>query len=74
MANLFNIRRSGYRLGVSDGMAGRRCRAEWELRLLRPINWFPWVSSNSFVAGYAEGYGDGTRITLWQQHQIPPPR
>lgn len=74
MSGLFNLHRSGYRLGVADGMAGRRRRADWELVLLRPINWLPGVDAGSFVAGYAEGYGDGTRVTLWQRHQIPPPR
>lgn len=74
MANFFNVFRSGYRLGVADGMAGNRHRADWELILLRPLNWLPGVDRGSFVAGYAEGYGDGTRITLWQQHQIAPPR
>lgn len=74
MGSLFNLYRSGYRLGVADGVAGRRQRADWELWLLRPVNWLPGVDAGSFAAGYAEGYGDGSRVTLWQQHQIPPPR
>jgi len=74
MGNIFNLYRSGYQLGVADGMAGHRRRADWELKLLRPVNWLPGVDANSFVMGYAEGYGDGTRVTLWQQQELPPPR
>lgn len=55
MAGLFNLYRSGYRLCVADGTAGRRRRADWELLLLRPVNWLPGVDAASFAAGYAEG-------------------
>lgn len=74
MSQIFNRHRGGYRLGVADGMAGRRRKADWELWLLRPVNWLPGVDAGSFAAGYAEGYGDGSRITLWQQQQVLPPR
>lgn len=70
MGGIFNLHRSGYHLGI----AGRRRRADWELWLLRPVNWLPGVDAASFAAGYAQGYGDGTRVTPWQQRQIPPPR
>ena len=70
MANVINVYRGGYRLGVADGMAGRRRRANWELWFLRPLLWIPCVDVASFTNGYADGYGDGSRLTLWRQNQI----
>ncbi|PJK10476.1 hypothetical protein CO610_02140 [Lysobacteraceae bacterium NML95-0200] len=72
MGSLFDVYRQGYQLGVADAQAGRRRRARWELWLLRPLNWLPGVDANSFVAGYIEGYSEGLRLRLWQQHLIPP--
>lgn len=73
MGSLFDVYRQGYQLGVADAQLGRRRRARWELVLLRPLNWLPGVDANSFVSGYVEGYGDGTRLRLWQQQSILPP-
>jgi hypothetical protein len=69
MGRIFNLYRGGYRQGVADGLAGRRHKADWELWLFKPVNWLPGVDAGSFAAGYAAGYGDGSRITFWQQQQ-----
>lgn len=74
MGSVFNVYRSGYRIGVADGVAGRRRRANWELWLFQPLCWLPGVDAGSFAAGYGDGYGDGSRVALWQQHLIHPPR
>lgn len=64
MAGLINVFRSGFKRGFDQAVAGERRRADWELKLLRPLNWIPGVDSTSYLDGYAAGYTDGLRTRI----------
>ena len=68
MAGFFNVWRSGYLMGEADAQVGRRHRAAWELRYLRPVNWLPGVDAESFIAGYAAGYANVMAGRTWWRH------
>jgi len=66
MAGIFNLWRRGYLIGQTDAAAGRRRRAEWELRYLRPLNYVPGVDVESFIDGYGQGYANLMARKTWQ--------
>ncbi len=53
-------------MGQDDAIAGRRHRANWELRFLRVANWVPFVDVESIIDGYGQGYANGMARKTWQ--------
>ncbi|GHT95256.1 hypothetical protein FACS1894116_10480 [Betaproteobacteria bacterium] len=56
---IFDLYRSGYKLGNLHGKKRERRRAGWELFVTHHLVWLPGTDSSSFISGYYDGYRDG---------------
>lgn len=64
---IFNIYRSGYEAGFSEGRDSARQRADWELVLTKVVSWLPGVDARS----YREGYQKDSSNAIAARHLLP---
>lgn len=69
---LFDLYRRGFELGHLHGRQGERRRASWELKMLSPVTWAPFVDVPSFLSGYKNGFDAGATTQKILDETVTP--